>query len=339
MIDLLQRSLRSGRLSHAYLIAGPPHVGKMTLAVGLSQAVNCESGEPPCGVCRSCQRIAAGKHPDIKVMSLLSAERPKEKPRTEIGIDDVRDMQHEASLPPYEGRYKVFVVDGTERLSTEAANSVLKILEEPPPRVLILLLSSREHELLPTVTSRCQRLEMRPLSASISREVLVQRWGADPEKADLMARLSGGCLGWAVSALADAEYLERRRQDIAALNAVVSMSYRERFNVAAEWTRRFERSRDDIAGLLNLWLGWWRDVLLVRAGCPAAVTNIDLKSDLEAQAAQFITEEALSAAGSVFRAIEQLSVNANPRLVLEVLMLAIPGVDRAKTSQTVAGKV
>ena len=156
-IGLLRQSLGSGRLSHAYLFVGPAHVGKFTLALNLAQAVNCDGGDPPCQECVPCRRIAAAKHADIHIVDLLSVEKK------EIGIRQVADMQTAAHLPPFEGRHKVFIFDRAELLSHEAANSLLKTLEEPPPNVLIILLTARESALLPTIASRCQRVELRPL--------------------------------------------------------------------------------------------------------------------------------------------------------------------------------
>ncbi|MEW6033526.1 MAG: DNA polymerase III subunit delta' [Chloroflexota bacterium] len=325
VVDFLRRSLRDGRLSHAYLVVGPPHVGKMTLALGLAQAVNCEGEGPPCGQCRSCLRIASGKHADLRVVSVTAVEATSRgRPRMEVSIDDIRELQRLASTPPYEGRHKVFIVDGAERLSTEAANCLLKTLEEPPPRVLLLLLTAREQALLPTVVSRCQRLELKPLPAASSRELLVRHYGVEVGKADLLARLSGGCLGWALSALKDGELLEQRRQDLATLVGVTAMGYEERFALAAGWLRHLEQSREALEQLLDLWACWWRDLLLVKAGCPAAITNIDCESDLAMHAAVLTTAEVRDALVGVQEAKEQLAVNASPRLVLEMLMLNMP---------------
>src|SRR3990172_4385958 len=111
-VSLLQRSLETGSLAHAYLFVGPPHVGKMTLALNLAQALNCEAAESPCGECASCQKIALTKHADVQIVSLTSDRDPAEaKPRTEVGIDQIRQIKHSANLPPFGGRYKVFIID------------------------------------------------------------------------------------------------------------------------------------------------------------------------------------------------------------------------------------
>src|SRR4030042_396604 len=120
---LLERSIQRGRLSHAYLFVGPPHVGKMTLALNLAQAVNCQAEDVPCGECASCRRIASGKHADVQIIGLISTEKK------EISIEQMREMQNSASLPPYEGKQKGFIIEKADLLPHEASNSLLKTLE------------------------------------------------------------------------------------------------------------------------------------------------------------------------------------------------------------------
>jgi len=110
-VTLLQRNLERGAVAHAYLLVGPPHVGKMTLALELAQALNCEAAEPPCGECDPCQKVASGKHADVQVIGVNSNGNSNDKPRTEISIEQVREIQHSSSLPPFEGKHKVFIID------------------------------------------------------------------------------------------------------------------------------------------------------------------------------------------------------------------------------------
>jgi len=204
ILSLLQHSLERGVVAHAYLFVGPPHVGKMTLALNLAQALNCEAAEHPCGECVSCQKIASAKHADVQIIGLSrNGNSTEAKLRTEIGIDQIRQMQHSASLPPFEGKYKIFIVDGAERLSTEAANCLLKTLEEPVGKVIFILLATNDRLLPATVVSRCQRLELFPLATEEVEATLNSGWGVEPQKAEVLARLCHGCLGWAVSAAAD----------------------------------------------------------------------------------------------------------------------------------------
>jgi DNA polymerase-3 subunit delta' len=158
ILSSLRRGLEGGTLAHAYLLVGPPHVGKMTLARDLARAVNCGEAGPPCGECAACQKISVGKHADVQMIGLYGGAEARS--RTEIGIDQIREVQHAASLPPFEGKCRVFIIDGAEYLSTEAANSLLKTLEEPAASVVFVLLTTSDRRLPATVVSRCQRLEL-----------------------------------------------------------------------------------------------------------------------------------------------------------------------------------
>jgi len=324
-VSLLESSLKRGQLCHAYLFVGPPRVGKMTLALDLAQALNCAAEAPPCAECPACRRIAAGKHADVRVIGLNSNHNGAEgRPKAEIGIDEIKELRNAAFLPPYEGKHKVFIIDGAEQLSSEAANCLLKTLEEPPPQVLLILLATKERFLLPTIVSRCQRLELHPLSRKAVAEALAEQRGTDAQKAKLVASLSGGCLGWALAAEGDDRLLAQRSQKIAELLQVAAAGYEERFAYAAQLATRFGHDRPSALDALKLWLSWWHDLLLVKTGCGDWITNVDQEAVLLHQAAGYKLAQIKGAIDSLQAAGEQLERNANPRLALEVLMLNLP---------------
>ena len=320
ILSLLDYSLKTNAIAHAYLLVGPRHVGKGTLAFNLAQALNCDSPEPPCGQCRSCQRILEGKHADVTSTGLNS--------RTEIGIDDIRGLQHLANLPPYEGKCKVFIIDGAEYLSTEAANSLLKILEEPPQRVVWLLLAAEEVRLLPTIISRCQRLELKPLPSERVQETLINFYNVDVTKAKLLSQLCHGRFGWVLSALANDDILEQRAQRMATLFSLLTPTGRslgQRFAYAQELASQFGQNRRAVAEIIEIWFDWWRDLMLIKSGCRRTIINIDYEIALEEQARGLSLSEIKGFLTNLCLLEERISKNVNPRLALEWLMLNLPG--------------
>jgi DNA polymerase-3 subunit delta' len=322
ILSLLDYSLKTNAIAHAYLLVGPRHVGKGTLAVNMAQALNCDGPEVPCGECRSCQRIREGKHADVTSIGLDS--------RSEIGIDDIRELQRLANLPPYEGKFKVFIIDEAECLSTEAANSLLKILEEPPQRIVWLLLAGEEGRLLPTIISRCQRLELKPVSSERVQEVLVKSYKVDTDKAKLLTRLCHGRPGWALSALADDGVLEQRSQRIDRLVSLLTTGLEERFAYAKELAAQFSQDRKAGAATIELWLDWWRDLMLIKGGCQEAIINADYGKILKEQATGLSLNKIREFLVNLGLLQEALSKNVNSRLALEWLMLGLPRKEKRK---------
>jgi len=316
ILALLGHSLKEDNIAHAYLLVGPRHVGKRTLALNLAQALNCDDPEPPCGQCHSCHRILEGKHADVTSLGLDS--------QVEIGIDDIRGLQRLANLPPYEGKCKVFIIDEAEYLSTEAANSLLKILEEPPPKVVWLLLATEERRLLPTIISRCQRLELKPMPSKQIQQILTDCYNVGLDKAKLLARLCHGCLGWALSSLADNELLHQRSQKIDKLASLLTASLEQRFAYAQELAIQFNQNRRAIMEVMDTWLNWWHDLMLIKGGYKEGITNVDYEVVLEKQANEMSLEEIKNFTATLCLTEEDITRNVNARLAFESLMLNMP---------------
>ena len=328
-VFLLQRGLEMDSLAHAYLFVGPARVGKMTLALNLAQALNCPVTEPPCGECASCQRIALGKHADVQIMDLSqNGDSAETENRARISVEQIEQLQHSASLPPFEGRCKVFIIDGADLLSAGAANRLLKTLEEPVDKVVFILLTTNERLLPATVVSPCQRVELLPLAVTEVEAALNSGWGVEPAKARLLARLSHGCLGWAVSAVLDGRLLRQRDERLDELLDITGADGEQRFTYAAQLAAQFSQNGGLVQEILDLWLDWWRDLLLVKAGSSGDITSVDRLTTLIDTARGYALAQIKDFINSIRAASVQLRQNANPQLVLEVLMLAIPETER-----------
>ncbi|TSA54350.1 MAG: AAA family ATPase [Dehalococcoidia bacterium] len=322
IIGFLRDSIARHSLAHAYLLVGPPHIGKMTLALDLASALNCGDGTPPCGSCRACQRIQQGKYPDVIVIDKYACRDQKDRRKaTEIGIDTVRElMQRGSSLPPYEGNYKVFIIDDADLMSAEAANCLLKTLEEPPQHVIILLLTSQENALLPTVVSRCQRFELKPVAVAEMENRLKKFNGLNPDKIQLLSRLSGGCLGWAIAALSDDSYLQSRDLRLGEFASLLTRSWSDRLL----YIQQLPSDRNSVEEVIKLWLSWCRDVMLLKYNCEDAVTNVDKINDIRSWANMLTILEIKEFINSLNRMLVNLSYNANLHLLFEVIMLDMP---------------
>lgn len=338
LLRFLEQSIARGALAHAYLLVGPPHVGKGTLALDLARVLNCDGSREtsqgiPCGECQQCSRIALGRHADISVLSVMEAEG-----RKEIRLEQVKEALHLANLQPFEGRSRVFIVDGAEQLNEEAANALLKGLEEPPPQVMWALLTTDEGSLSLTIRSRCQRLELSRLPVDQIAQALVARWGCDPQKAMTLARLSGGCLGWAVNALTDPSILETRSRVLERLATLSSATLEERFHYAGELASLVPRQRSVVRETLGLWASWWRDLLMLQQGLPGAIWNQDEIVALSEEARKYTTAQVSTAIAKVMETQRLLDLNVNPRLALENLMLALPKAQRLTSRVPIASQ-
>ncbi|MCC7209175.1 MAG: DNA polymerase III subunit [Anaerolineae bacterium] len=313
-IEHLTRSLNANRLRHAYLITGAAGIGKTTFAWALAQAVSCLADEGrPCGVCRACTLVAHNNYADFNLI---------ESDASRLKIEQIRDMQRVLALRPVEGRYRVVLLRRFHEATPQAMDSLLKTLEEPPPYVLLLLTADATESLLPTIRSRCQPIRLRPLPTPVVRHALEAQFGADPERAALLAQLSGGRMGWAVRALQDESLLDRRNEWIEKLENALGMTRAGRFALA----EALSRDKSALEPLLDLWQSYWRDAMLLGYSATTPITNRDRQNSLGQIARSISVDEAHHALTAIRRTQRYLKQNVNPRLALDVLMLDMPRV-------------
>ena len=313
-VGLLDRSIQQGRLAHAWLLTGPAGVGGLALAREFAKALLCDAEQGrPCSECRQCQRVGSGHHADVMVISPTGAGS--------IGIEAARDLQAAANLQPYEASGRVIIIDDADTLTREAANALLKVLEEPHPNVTLILVTANDEAILDTIRSRCQIVPLRPIPFDQVAEALREN-GADDAEANRLAKLSGGRLEYALSLLADTAPLDARHAALDDILAVRGEPVADRLRRAGRMADNFYADRQQLLARLEAWASIWRDALVVAADVSEDVTDSE---DLDRIREIGISlSEAQSALNETLFTMQALRQNANARLALESYLLSLP---------------
>ena len=320
-VATLAHHVCAGREQHAYLFTGATGVGKRTLAVAFARKLLCTAANTPCAdpnKCRVCMLIVAGKHPDVRMLAPVTTGRVIKSAK--IGVEQVRELIRHFSLRPVEAKRRMAIVTNFEFAGRAASDALLKTLEEPPGNATLIITANSSSALPPTIVSRCAQIALRPLPRSLVQQALCGCWGASAEQADILARLSGGRLGWAVGLLNDESELVARSERLSELPDLLQASRVDRLSYAD----KLRKDRGALIAALDLWGCWWRDVMHVAAGAKTSITNADRSADVSFAAGQLTAADAARAVASVRDAQRHLQSNANPRLVLEVLLLDLP---------------
>jgi len=318
-VEMLKQHLSRDSVRHAYLFSGPPGLGRRTLALRFAQALNCPqplAPAEPCGKCRTCQQIERMQYTDLAVIQA-------EKEGGTLKVEQIRSLRQSLVLKPYQGKYRVALFLRFQEANANAANALLKTLEEAPAHVILLLTADNPEQLLPTITSRCEILRLRPLTVETVESYLKER-GVDESTARLLAHVSGGRPGYALRLMQDRDALEFRTRRLDDLQSLLKSTRRERFAYAEKLTDRKNERKECFRETLQLWLAFWRDVLLCAAGSDTPLTNVDWAVEIEALARQLNLPEARRLVNAAEGAIEKLERNVNARLLAEVLLLDWP---------------
>lgn len=319
-VRLLKSMLASDRLPHALLLSGPAGVGKRTLAMALARAVNCLDASPseaPCNACLSCRKIDRGAHPDV-------VELEPEGKAQKIKVDTVRELRSQIAFRPFEGRCKVFIIKQADRMQEEAANALLKTLEEPPPQSLLILTAPEESDLLTTIVSRCLRIKLAPLSRRTMEDWLIREKGATGSLARLLASMAEGCLGKVMEM--DAENIVAQRSRI--LNFVSKLNAS---NPAPALNWASETAGDDESWALTFTLlrFLYRDLMIMTGGgSDAHLINEDIVEIMSGIAAGCDSLRFSRALEEIDRAEDALNRFVRPELVFDNMALALADIGR-----------
>jgi DNA polymerase-3 subunit delta' len=320
---LLRRAVAEERIGQSLLMAGPRGVGKHGFAIALAQALNCEQVElgEPCGQCVPCRKIARGEHADVRTI-LRESQDPAVKKETRsqfIKIEQTRALAEQAQFRPYEGRRRVFIIDDAEWMRHEAANSLLKTLEEPPDTSLLILITSKPFSLLDTIRSRCLLLSFAPLSAAEIEEHL-RMINSSSDEARLRARFSGGSIGHAIT-LNLAEYRDMRN---VLLDTVETLAFSQdsiKLMSAAEYLGR-KLDKDAFENHLNALLVLLDDLLRLKlTQDKESLINVDIVERLERVAEALAVEQITTWSDKIEEVFEGLPRNVNRQLALESLLI------------------
>jgi DNA polymerase-3 subunit delta' len=325
-VMLLRSAARGGRVSHAYLFVGPAGVGRFDTASAFAQRLNCErvADDDGCGQCRTCTLIAKGQYPDVRVVDvkrgLLLHDDAEERKKKIISIEQVRALRREVVYPPLEGLWKVYVFVDADQMQIEAGNSLLKVLEEPPPRVVIILLAESTVPMLPTVVSRCQLVRFSLVPASAIEEALVARYNVPKGKARFLSALAGGQLGKAITWATSEGALQMRERTLELLQRLEHADALDRMDAA----EGLAKEKDTLGDLLDIALFWYRDILVWQESQDESLLiNLDCKEMISKLAAQVPTRALTARINAVEEAKDSIHRNVHPRLALETLFLRL----------------
>ncbi len=310
----LQNALETGKVSHAYIINGEKSSGKEFIAKIFAMALQCEQGGvEPCNECRSCKQTMSKNQPDIIYVS-------HEKPNT-ISVDDIRaQINNDVAIKPYSSKYKVYIINEAEKMTTQAQNAILKTLEEPPAYAVIILLVSNVNTLLPTILSRCVVLNMKPVRDALVKKYLMEELEIPDYKAEVCVAFARGNVGKAKLLASSEEFENVKAEALSLLKYIKDMEIQE-IVAAIKKINEYKLEINDYMDIMSI---WYRDVLLFKA--TNDVNHMVFKEEVQTirkVAARSSYEGIERVIKALDTAKKRLDANVNFDLVMELLLLEV----------------
>lgn len=311
----LQTAIKTGNLSHAYIINGEYGSGRQTIASALAKTIQCQSktdDTDACGVCTSCKQAESHNHPDIKYIT---------HDKTSISVNDIREqLNNDISIKPYSSEYKIYIIPDANKMTEQAQNALLKTIEEPPVYAIIILLTENCDSLLPTIRSRCVTLTMNPVEKDKICTYLENKFQLEPEQAQIAANYCQGNIGKAIHFASSSDFIEMKNQVLKLLKNLDSMDIASIIDTIKE----FSTHKNDINDYLDLMLLWYRDVLMFKVTKDA---NLLLYSDeysaISEQATKRDYENIENIIAAIDKAKVRLKANVNFDVTIELMILAM----------------
>lgn len=309
-IRILQKEIATSSVSGVYLFTGPGGVGKSLTALTFAKTLNCKKGGiDSCDRCSSCRKIDHHNHPDVRIIA------PE---KDSIKIEQIRNLKREISYKIYEGRKKVWIIEEADKFSLEAGNSLLKILEEPPPQTVLILISQTQEKLLPTILSRCEIIRFFPLSLKEIEEIIAEQAPQNSEKIHLLARLARGRAREALRLIEEEDALKDRDEVLDALKK--EMDIEGVFELAAKWANY---EREELERVLDIILFWFRDILILKQKEDRWLINYDKIKELKREEKKYSLKEIKRVMATIEKTRYYLKNNVNQKLALEALWLKL----------------
>ena len=318
---ILTACLKTGRIPNAFLFTGKRGVGKRITAITFAMACNCTGKEldttEPCGSCTSCLKIKSGNHPDIITISPFGSN---------IKIAQIRSLCHILAMKPYEARLRVVIISDAQTMNPSAGNALLKVLEEPPAKTILILTATQSSDLLATIVSRCQHIRFNPISTDNIVKMLIDKEGVDVEEAVVVANIADGSLSRALSMVKSSHktnWLDQRRWLINAigLDQPKSMSMQP-IGLLLAYAEKLSKNKSTISGFLEVMLSWLRDLVIYKYS-PEKVINRDLIDKVQCASQQIDIKSLFSKIEAVQAAQRNIEAKANLKLTLELLMMRL----------------
>lgn len=318
-IRILQNALLKNRPAHAYIFSGPAGCGKVFTALNFAKSLNClnrrEGMLDCCDECPSCKNIDAGNYIDVSLIKLLNN-------KTQIVIDQIRQLQSQVNLRPYEAKYKVFIIQDAEFMNDEAQSALLKTLEEPPLKSIIILTSSRPETLLETIISRCQSVRFSAIKIEESKKILMRRFDIDENSAYYLSYIAQTGLV-EPSSLIKKDILKEKNRIIDEFSGYIDNPVKE--------LSFLKESDENILLSLSVLLWWYRDILIFKETNKAdTLANKDRRGDLSVNASKYNSLSLGQIVSSILKTAQLLSeTNVSAKLALTVMTVDIMNLNAA----------
>jgi DNA polymerase-3 subunit delta' len=348
IVDFLSKSVKSNNLAHSYVFCGPDNLGKTTTAAFFAQILLCENRirelsskasefsfkrVTPCGQCSSCRKFLlgsteakekgevdlSGAHSDFYLIK-------KEKDKKNISIEQIREFIRKLGMSSFMNSYKVGIVKHANSLTIEAANALLKTLEEPKGKVVIILITSDIEAIPTTIVSRSQVLKFSPVSASEIYDYLVKDYGAARSMAKSFSLLCSGRPALAVKFLQDKEFYESYIERAKVFLSFFSQDINRRFDAIEKITKTQESAQETVklaGSIIEIWLGLARDLLFIEFGRKDLIQHKVTEEEILDAKQKLKLGDLLNIINVLRQAREHLSANVNPKLILEQVAISI----------------